>query len=676
MGKYTRETFIDKANEVHNGKYLYDKVEYKNITTKICVICPEHGEFWQTPEKHLAGQGCPICARKHRETTSGFIYRAKKIHGDRYDYSYVDYKDSKTPVKILCKEHGLFEQKPVNHLRGKGCPVCGGGYRHTNEQFIADANKIHGGIYDYSKTQYHNAYTKVCIICPEHGEFWQTPHAHLNGQGCPKCNGVKKGNTENFVKNARKVHGNKYDYSRVEYVNNRTKVCIICPEHGEFWQTPYKHLSGQGCPKCSGKIYTWEGLVNEFNRIHGNKYTYKDSGIKTKQDKITISCPEHGEFIQQIQSHLSGKGCPKCAVKRTSEKLKLPYDEFVKRANLVHNNAYDYSNIEYKNLHDRILLSCKIHGDFTVTVEGHLSGCHCPACSNSTSNSENEIYEYVKKILPKEKIIRRDSTLIPPKEIDIYIPSKKIGIEYNGLYWHSERFEKDKNYHLKKTDLCKNIGINLIHIFEDEYINHKDIVLSKISHILGAENNKKKIYGRKCVVKNIGKDEAKNFLEENHIQGYAASSQYIGAFFNDTLIGVMTFKREKDEGKWELNRCATDIKSVCCGVSGKMFKYFLKTYKPKQIKSFADRRWTLNEDENLYTKMGFITDGYVKPDYRYSSSKTGLKRLHKFNFRKNILHRKYNLPIEMTENEMTETLGFYKVWDCGLIKYIWKNPGA
>ena len=125
----------------------------------------------------------------------------------------------------------------------------------TTEEFIERAKKVHGDKYDYSKTEYANNYTKVCIICPEHGEFWQTPNCHLDGQGCPKC-GIKKRSvnktltTEEFIKKAMDIHGDKYDYSKVQYLNNRTKVCIICPEHGEFWQTPHNHLKGNGCPKC------------------------------------------------------------------------------------------------------------------------------------------------------------------------------------------------------------------------------------------------------------------------------------------------------------------------------------------------------------------------------------------------------------------------------------------
>ena len=186
-----------------------------------------------------------------------FIEKAKKVHGDKYDYSKVEYINARKKVCIICPEHGEFYVSPTNHCSAQnkcGCPKCFGKVFDIKD-FINKAQKIHGDKYDYSKVEYKNATTKVCIICPEHGEFWQTPNKHLSGRGCPTCgkeNRAKKRkkSAEKFITDAKQVHGDKYDYSKVEYVNNNTKVCIICPEHGEFWQTPGNHLRGKGCPAC------------------------------------------------------------------------------------------------------------------------------------------------------------------------------------------------------------------------------------------------------------------------------------------------------------------------------------------------------------------------------------------------------------------------------------------
>ena len=192
--KKTKEEFIKKAKEIHGDKYDYSKVDYVNSATKVCIICPEHGEFWQIPSSHLQGKGCPKCAKERNRkkmamATDGFIKRCKEIYGEKYDYSKVEYVNNHTKVCIICPEHGEFWQIPNNHLSGYGCRACGiEKQTSTKEEFIKKARKVHGDKYDYSKVDYVNAMTKVRIICHEHGEFWQTPKEHIRGYGCPKCN--------------------------------------------------------------------------------------------------------------------------------------------------------------------------------------------------------------------------------------------------------------------------------------------------------------------------------------------------------------------------------------------------------------------------------------------------------------------------------------------------------
>jgi hypothetical protein len=178
---------------------------------------------------------------------------------------------------------------------------------------------------------------------------------------------------------------------------------------------------------------------------------------------------------------------------------------------------------------------------------------------------------------------------------------------------------------------------------------------------------------RKTKIQVIDKNTAQFFLNKNHIQGYANVTVNFGCFYNDTLIGVMSFKKINDK-LWELTRFASDYNYICCGVGGKLFKHFIKEYKPELVKSFADRRWTIDEENNIYIQLGFKFDGYTRPDYKYLKSNI-IQRIHKFNFRKKSLLRKYPniLNENMTENEMTKKLGYYKIYDCGLIRYVWKN---
>ncbi|AGF89288.1 hypothetical protein SP069_00360 [Salmonella phage SP069] len=198
MTRLTKEEFTKRAIKIHGYKYDYSLVQYINVDTKVCIVCPEHGGFWQTPNNHLYNKrGCPKCGpliivEKQRFTFNDFLNRARNAHGDKYDYSLVNYNGATTPVCIISPKHGEFQQKPHHHFDGHGCPDCKKQsisitQSSNREQFIKNAILIHGDTYNYEQVVYKNAHEKVCIICPEHGEFWQRPNGHLNGYGCQLC---------------------------------------------------------------------------------------------------------------------------------------------------------------------------------------------------------------------------------------------------------------------------------------------------------------------------------------------------------------------------------------------------------------------------------------------------------------------------------------------------------
>ena len=552
----------------------------------------------------------------------------------------------------------------------------------TTEEFINKARNVHGDKYDYSKVEYVNSHIKVCIICPEHGEFWQTPNSHLSGSGCYQCVNHMYDNSS-FIKLSQKIHNNKYDYSKVNYINNCTKVCIICPEHGEFWQTPSNHINlKQGCPKCKieklkkYQTKTNEEFINECRNIHGDIYDYSKIEYIGANQKVCIICPEHGEFWQTPSAHVNQKqGCPKCGRKYVGICNRLDNYGFIERARKIHNNKYDYSKVDYKLYNDAIAIICPKHGEFWQTPDAHLQGKGCPICGYKISNSEVEIKKILEMHLDKDDFITHTRNIIKPYELDFYIKSKKIGIEYNGIKWHSDEYKIDRLYHLNKTKKCLENNIKLIHIFEDEYHNSKEIVLNKITHILGLQQNLPKIMARKCIIKQINKELSESFLTQYHIQGYVSSTVYYGAYYEDKLIAVMSFKRlNKNNNDWELTRFASDYNYICCGVGGKLFKHFIREYNPDLVKSFADRRWTIDEENNIYIQLGFKFNGYTPPDYKYVLNGC-IKRYHKFNFRKKILLKKYpeKLNETMTETEMCKIINAHKIYDCGLIKYIWKK---
>ena len=234
-------------------------------------------------------------------TTESIIERFKLKNRHDFDYSKVDYKGMNIPVTVICPIHNDIMLTPSQLLRNVGCPKCTNDkltqLKTNKENFIKESNEVHQNKYDYSKVDYKGATTKVKIICPVHGEFWQTPHNHLIGHGCPKCKNNKISasetkTTEKFVLEARKVHGDKYDYSRTKYLSAKDKVCIICPEHGEFWQEASSHLSGCGCPKCNHIISKAEIEIAEYVRsLYDGEVTTNCRNMLTEHKELDIYIP-------------------------------------------------------------------------------------------------------------------------------------------------------------------------------------------------------------------------------------------------------------------------------------------------------------------------------------------------------------------------------------------------
>ena len=546
-------------------------------------------------------------------TIEEVIEKCRETKGERdVDLSMIkDYNGSSSFGVFVCNKHNVVYRQSFSNFwsNHNGCSECNKETRRehlslSKEEFVKKANSVHNKKYDYSKVDYVNARTNVCIICPDHGEFWQMPSKHLEGHGCLKCANRLKKTTDDFINQTKNIHGDTYDFSKVNYVNNKTNIIVICRKHGDFLITPHNLLKGMGCQYCSGKRLSFKDFVNRANEEHEGKYIYDSFTYENTTKKIKITCPKHGEFWQRVSDHLDGNGCP--------------------------------------------------------------------ICSNGASKDEQEIVKFIEDST-KLKCISRCRDILENKEIDIYLPEIKLGIEYYGNYWHSEKFQKDKNYHLNKLNECNEKGIRLIQIFEDEWKERNEIVKSKILYSIGSCKYKEKVYARKCSVNEIDNEVAELFLNENHIQGFARSTVYLGAFNDDKLVGVMSFLKEK-EGYWNLTRFACDNTKLCVGVGGKLFIFFVKKYNPNEVKSFADRRWTTSPYDNLYTKLDFKLTDILKPDYRYFYPKEyGIKRVHKFNFRKNILNGKYGFPLTMTESEMCDKIGAYKIYDCGLFKYVWKN---
>lgn len=266
MRKLNREDFIERAKTIHRDKFKYDKVMYFGEKIKVTIICLKHGDFKQSPSNHIRlKQGCPMCYGNKKLTTKEFIKKSKLIHGEKYSYDDTIYDGNKIKVSIICKKHGVFNQAATRHLCGDGCAKCNGGVSITQEEFIKKAKLLHGKKYDYELVEYKNSSTNIKLLCEKHGLFEIKPRNHIskNGQGCKKCaNKNSFLSTEEFIDRANKIHLDLYEYTKVNYQRNDIPIVIVCKKHGEFMQKPNSHLNGRGCRICKNskgelKILNW-----------------------------------------------------------------------------------------------------------------------------------------------------------------------------------------------------------------------------------------------------------------------------------------------------------------------------------------------------------------------------------------------------------------------------------
>jgi hypothetical protein len=334
------------------------------------------------------------------------------------------------------------------------------------------------------------------------------------------------------------------------------------------------------------------------------------------------------------------------------------------------------SNISFSDNLITIKNYCEKHSEFEITQNLFHQRWHkydkkiCTKCypiQKQISGCENEIKDFINSL----NVVQENNNkkiLINRFEIDIYIPENKIGIEFNGLYWHSDIY-KHKNYHLNKTEECEKQGILLLHVFENEWLFRKKIVKSVIKSKLGLCDDK--IYGRKCVVREIDTQSSKNFLDKNHLQGTVNSKINIGLFHDDKLVSVMTFGKkrfalssENSDNEYEMLRFCNKLNTVVIGGADKLLKHFIRTHQPKSILTFADRRYS---NGNLYKQLGFKYLGNTEPNYWYFK-KNELMTHHCFNYRKDVLV-KDGFNSDMRENEIMQERDYHRIYDCGSMKF-------
>ena len=357
VGKWPKlyNVWVINAKLIHGDKYTYlPYIEsgYKGVRHKVKIICNTHGELLVWPSSHTKGSVCYKCYKlKRNMSTEEFIKKAKLKHGEIYNYDKTIYTHSMHKVIITCNKHGDFAQTANGHLNGNGCIKCSyDKFRTNSEDYITKARLLHGDKYNYDNINYKQSFVKINIVCPAHGLFKQRPVDHLTS-GCNKCAADARSkkflkNTEWFVKKAKVVHGERFDYSKSNYTGYDGNINIICKTHGLFTTTVRLHLKGVNCIKC-----TWDSFksntsqfITKSKAVHGDKFSYDKVVYGKAIDKVIITCLTHGDFKQVASDHLSGSGCPIC----NESKGEIAVKRFLIDNHIEYKREYSFPNSKYR----------------------------------------------------------------------------------------------------------------------------------------------------------------------------------------------------------------------------------------------------------------------------------------------------------------------------------------
>jgi hypothetical protein len=553
------------------------------------------------------------------------------------------------------------------------------------EDWIAKAKEKHGDRFLYDEEGFAPG-RKLRVFCREHGEFQLPPRNHVTyGIGCRKCRDAANGarfkatqtSQDEILRRIREVHGDRYDLSRVQYQGAHTNIELVCPEHGAFKATPHNILKGCVCYRCGvqarGQTHSRKHLERLKAIAKESKWLQYDfSEFKGNKSYITVTCPKHGAFKQLPDALLYGVGCKKCAEDKSTEAKTKTTAQFIADVESKFPGKFTFEDTIYTKSREPITLTCVKHGTFETQpfyVLSSETGC-CPKCGLSQSSYERELIDWLKEL--GETPIERDRTLLKPKEIDVWLPERKLGIEIHGNYWHQED-RVGKTIHREKWEKATEAGIRLLQVFEDEWKERKDLVKSRILVLLGRAEKR---MARKCDLESISWTDAAKLLDEWHSQGRGPVTKRVFALFDEgEPVAVLTAGRSRKgsmvsaQGKdFEIYRYAS--KGVVVGGFSRLLKAFREEARPGRIISYCDLRYG---DGRLYAATGFKLEAITEPDYFWFSN-SGNKRISRYATQKHKLKGDIRFQEvydeKLTERQMCEALGWRKIYGVGHQRWV------
>lgn len=497
----------------------------------------------------------------------------------------------------------------------------------------------------------------------------------------------------------------KYNFVGAVYTSALERITgVVCPEHGEFSQYSARFRKGWGCPDCgvevraSGRRADAEEYFAKVALLHKGKYTYPAVKLANMNARITVTCPDHGDFETTANRHYYRKqGCPQCGglsrgVRTSGKNVGVLAAEtskrkhaamFVERAIDAHGAIYDYSKVTYSTAKNIVEIVCPKHGSFHQRAEHHLLRKQgCPSCGQKSAG-EQAVAEFLTTFTGVE---RRNRTVLKPKELDIYLPELKLAVEYCGEYFHgvasADEISLKKRNHITKHRYCAELGIRLITLFELEWKERNQQVRRLLRAAVG--KLKGRVFARKCDVKSVPIKQAREFFEKYHIQGGSGTGEHYGLYWNEKLVACMRFTfggNDRGTGaknrSWTLSRYATRINVV--GGASRLFSAFVQEHQPEEVKSFSDNRFYSG---GMYEKLGFVLDAELPEDYQVWSPKLGLRPKSHYQ-RRQLQTRLDEHGVDdtfdaetdpRTESEMTYLMGCRRLYDCGKKRWLWRKP--
>ena len=448
---------------------------------------------------------------------------------------------------------------------------------------------------------------------------------------------------------------------------------ILCSNKCEIRKTKIKKTNndkyGGNAPICSDVIK--DKVKETFLNTFGVDNIFKDKEyIKSKT--IAKYNVDHISKLESTKEKIKNTNTNKYGVSTPLILPEIRQVGFDKKSEWFYSKYNSLNVIDYTGKTITIQCDC-CNNNYEIErsllyyrFENNINPCSlCNPINELRSFKEKQICEFLGEL--GIEYVENDRTILKGQELDIYIPGHNIAIEFDGLFWHSDKF-KDKHYHTLKTDECKKLNIRLIHIFEDEWDNKKDIVKSRIKTLMGLIETR--IFARNCEIKYVDTKTKTKFLEENHIQGSVGSKFNLGLYYNSDLVSIMTFgkkrlnlgyKKTKND-EYELLRFCNKLNHIVVGGASKLLKRFIVDCSPKEIISYADKRWS---NGNLYEKLNFSFVKDTTPNYYYIVNK---KRESRFKYRKDVLIG-LGYDSNKSEFEIMEERGIPKIYDCGNLLY-------